>query len=138
MNKQNNSALILMSTYNGEKFLAEQIDSIISQTFKNWSLLIRDDGSSDSTVSIITSYCKSDQRIIFLEDTLGNLKVQKSFSALMQQAVKRDEAFIFFSDQDDVWLPNKLAQQVSLLLELQKKIWRKYADISALRPLRGR
>lgn len=55
---ENRKIDILMATYNGEKYLAEQIDSIISQTYKNWNLLIRDDGSSDSTFKILLEYEK--------------------------------------------------------------------------------
>ena len=54
---------ILMATYNGEKYIREQIDSIISQTYSNWTLLIRDDGSKDDTVKIIKEYEKKDKRI---------------------------------------------------------------------------
>ena len=50
---------ILMSTYNGHKYVSSQIDSIINQQYKNWRLLIRDDGSKDSTVSIIKNYVKT-------------------------------------------------------------------------------
>lgn len=113
--------LILMSTYNGEKFLAQQLDSIISQSFTNWILMIRDDGSTDATIAIIKKYCQADTRIIFIEDKLGNLNIFKSFSALMQHAVKRQEKFIFFSDQDDIWLFDKLKRQIALLSELEEK-----------------
>lgn len=121
MNEDISTALILMSTYNGEKFLAAQIDSIISQTFERWVLIIRDDGSTDGTVEIIKKYCQTDPRILFLKDDLGNLNILKSFSVLMQKASTREEDFIFFCDQDDVWLSNKLALQVSLLRNLENK-----------------
>lgn len=116
-----NTALILLSTFNGEKFLASQLESIRSQTFTDWILLVRDDGSSDKTVSIIKNYCQTDKRIILLEDQLGNLNIFKSFSTLMQQAVMREEQYIFFSDQDDIWLPDKLERQTALLSELEKQ-----------------
>ena len=57
---------ILLSTYNGEKYLAEQIDSIVNQTYTDWNLLIRDDGSTDNTVSIIKNYEEKDARIKFI------------------------------------------------------------------------
>ncbi len=98
---------ILMSTYNGEKFLAQQIESIQSQTVTDWQLLIRDDGSSDGTRDIIRQYAAADARIAFInENDQTNLGVIKSFYAL----TKFEEADVyFFSDQDDVWLPDKLA-----------------------------
>ena len=98
---------ILMSTYNGEKFLAQQIESIQSQTVTDWQLLIRDDGSSDGTRDIIRQYAAADARLAFInENDQTNLGVIKSFYAL----TKFEEADVyFFSDQDDVWLPDKLA-----------------------------
>ena len=57
---------ILMSTYNGEQFLAEQIESIQKQTVKDWTLYIRDDGSSDTTPEIIKQYTQLDSRIVLL------------------------------------------------------------------------
>lgn len=97
---------IVMSTYNGEKYLADQVKSIQSQTFEDWQLLIRDDGSSDNTPSIIRNMAKKDDRIHFINDGQNeNYGVIKSFYHL----VKYDSAdYYFFSDQDDVWLPEKI------------------------------
>ena len=97
---------IVMSTYNGEQFLAEQIDSIQQQTFKDWQLLIRDDGSSDQTPEIIKSFVAQDPRIVFInEHDRENFGVIKNFFTL----IKHDKAdYYFFSDQDDVWLEDKL------------------------------
>lgn len=98
---------ILMATYNGEKFLAQQIESIQKQTFKEWNLLIRDDGSSDKTCDIIRNFTAKDSRIRFInENEHHNLGVIKSFFALVNYEVAD---FYFFSDQDDVWLPEKLS-----------------------------
>ena len=59
---------IMMATYNGEKYLREQLDSIVDQTYKNWVLYVSDDLSSDNTVSIIQEYCKKyPQKIILLD-----------------------------------------------------------------------
>lgn len=97
---------ILMSTYNGERFLAEQIDSIRRQTVTDWNLLIRDDGSSDATPDIIQRYVEMDSRIHFINaESNNNLGVIKSFFKLVKYS-KAD--YYFFSDQDDVWLPDKL------------------------------
>ncbi len=98
---------ILMATYNGEKFLAQQIESIQKQTFKEWNLLIRDDGSSDKTCDIIRNFTAKDSRIRFInENEHHNLGVIKSFFTLVNYEVAE---FYFFSDQDDVWLPEKLS-----------------------------
>lgn len=96
-----------MATYNGEKFLAQQIESIQKQTFKEWNLLIRDDGSSDKTCDIIRNFTAKDSRIRFInENEHHNLGVIKSFFTLVNYEVAD---FYFFSDQDDVWLPEKLS-----------------------------
>ena len=102
---------ILLSTYNGEQFLAEQVKSIQEQTYQEWELLIRDDGSSDGTVEIIKQLATQDSRIHFInENHVENVGVIKSFHALL----KHGEAdFYCFSDQDDFWLPEKISLQVA-------------------------
>ncbi|NQP65923.1 glycosyltransferase family 2 protein [Streptococcus suis] len=101
---------ILMSTYNGQDFLAEQIRSIQAQTITDWILLIRDDGSRDRTREIIADFAQQDSRIHLINpDSTENLGVIKSFHALVKY--QRADVY-FFSDQDDVWLPDKL--QVTL------------------------
>lgn len=97
---------ILMSTYNGQQFLTEQIRSIQDQSYTDWTLFIRDDGSSDNTKEILKDFEHQDSRIHLIDsDKSDNLGVIKSFHKL----VNHDRAdYYFFSDQDDVWLPNKL------------------------------
>lgn len=123
MDSNNNlpQALILLSTYNGAAYLPEQLDSIVNQTFTNWTLMIRDDGSSDNTLEVIQRYASADSRILLLSDHLGNLNVIKSFSTLMDAAVKRQEPYIFFCDQDDVWLPHKVQTTLSILEQIEKE-----------------
>ncbi|VTS31667.1 glycosyltransferase [Streptococcus porcinus] len=101
---------ILMSTYNGEQFLAEQIESIRNQTIQEWRLLIRDDGSSDRTPEIIEEYVAKDSRIHFINaENRENYGVIKNFFTLLKYE-KAD--YYFFSDQDDIWLPDKMAIQL--------------------------
>ncbi|MFC4653045.1 glycosyltransferase family 2 protein [Lactococcus nasutitermitis] len=103
---------ILMSAYNGEKFIAEQIKSIQQQTFTDWQLIIRDDGSHDKTCEIIDSFVKNDNRITLVK--AENVGVIKSFYELVK---KYPADFSFFSDQDDFWLPDKL----QIMLDETKK-----------------
>ena len=106
---------IVLSTYNGAKFLAEQIESIQKQTFTDWQLLIRDDGSTDETPQIIQQFATSDKRIKFINaDNRENFGVIKNFFTLVKFELAD---YYFFSDQDDVWLPNKMA---TMLDEAQK------------------
>ena len=97
---------ILLATYNGEKYLAELIESIIKQSHNNWLLLIRDDGSKDKTMDIINGYCKKyPDKINLVKDLDRNIGVVKNFSRLINYSKSN---YIMFSDQDDIWLPDKI------------------------------
>lgn len=95
---------ILMATYNGEKYIKEQIDSILNQTYVNFNLIISDDCSKDKTVEIIKNYEKKDKRIK-LYCQKKNLGYRKNFEFLCK---KVNSNYIMFSDQDDVWELNKI------------------------------
>jgi rhamnosyltransferase len=104
----NPKVAILLSTYNGERFLAEQLDSLINQTYQNTHIYIRDDGSSDLTLSILRGYCNSyPERIsLFVGNNCG---VIESFNILMQDT---ESELYATCDQDDIWMPNKIMEQV--------------------------
>lgn len=91
---------VCIATYNGEKFIAEQLTSILGQIAPNDEVIISDDGSTDSTCAIIESF--GDQRITLLHNNAHNFK--HNFINALQHARGK---YIFLSDQDDVWLPNK-------------------------------
>lgn len=97
---------ILLPTYNGEKYLVAQIDSILNQSISDFRLLIRDDGSDDNTINIVKKYVNSDDRVIFVESPEGNIGLVKSIEKLLSHS---NSELIFFSDQDDVWINNKVA-----------------------------
>lgn len=109
---------ILLATYNGEKYVGEQIDSIINQTYRNWILLIRDDNSKDRTLEILKEYEKKDNRIKVIEDKKGNLEFVKNFEELLNNS---KEDWVMFSDQDDYWLENKLEIYINELNKLLKE-----------------
>jgi len=112
------SLQILMATYNGHRFIARQLDSILEQSVTNWTLLIRDDGSTDGTTEIIRAYRDMHAgKIIVIEDGLGNLGPKGNFARLLESA---DADYIMFSDQDDVWLPNKIELSVSGMKKLEE------------------
>lgn len=97
---------ILLASFNGEKYIKDQIESIINQTYNNWSLIIRDDGSSDNTNVIISSYIKLfPEKIFMINDNKGNLGAKQNYFQLLSFA---DSPYIMFADQDDVWLPTKI------------------------------
>jgi rhamnosyltransferase len=98
---------IVLSTFNGEKYLAEQLDSVLRQTHVDWRLLVRDDGSTDGTVALIRRYASGDVRIRFVND--GEPALNLGFVASFFALTKLERAdFVVFCDQDDVWLPTKL------------------------------
>lgn len=109
---------ILMSTYNGERYIRTQLDSIVKQTIDSKSLLIRDDGSTDNTISIIREYQKEYPWIEMYQGS--NLGVQKSFFELIKKSDPNAD-YIAFADQDDEWLPEKLGCAVNKLEELYHK-----------------
>lgn len=97
-----------MSTYNGEKYLSEQIESSLHQEDVEVQLLVRDDGSTDQTINILNAYHKQD-KLTFYQG--GNLGPAKSFLHLLKKAPQTD--YYAFSDQDDYWLPKKLSAAVN-------------------------
>jgi glycosyltransferase involved in cell wall biosynthesis len=111
--------VILMATYNGEKYLCDQLKSIQRQTISNWKLLVRDDGSQDGTKEVLRSFAKKDSRIRYVQDRLGCLGTTGNFGVLMRAASAEGADAIFFCDQDDIWLPSKIATQVYSLQEME-------------------
>ncbi len=108
---------ILMATYNGQKYLKSQIESIISQTYKDWCLYVRDDGSTDKTLNIISEYCNLYTNKIFLfKDSTIHRGAAHSFMWLLEH-VNAD--YYMFSDQDDIWLPNKIQYSLDKMSALE-------------------
>lgn len=105
---------ILLSTFNGEKYLREQIASLLNQTHDNFIIYIRDDGSTDSTIEILESYSSQTEKVVVLKDSLGNIGVAKSYRLLMEFT---SSDYYLFADQDDFWEQNKIEK----LLEIAQK-----------------
>jgi rhamnosyltransferase len=97
-----------MSTYNGEKYLSQQIDSIIRQKDADVELTVRDDGSSDNTTDILNKYQNENKLKWYKGD---NLKPARSFMQLLKDS--GNAQFYAFSDQDDYWMPDKLQAALS-------------------------
>lgn len=119
--------LVLLPVYNGQRFLAQQIESIMNQHRVTTHLLCRDDGSSDgSTVLLHEFRLRWPGRITVVEDQLGNLGASGNFSRLMQQALELAPAgfghaqYIALSDQDDVWHRDKLAIGLATIQSLEQ------------------
>ena len=107
---------VLLSAYNGEKYIKKQIESILNQKEVEVSLLIRDDGSSDKTIEIIGKLADENRNITFYKGE--NLGPARSFMDLLN---KSDEvSYYAFADQDDVWEPKKLISAINKLKEENK------------------
>ncbi len=104
---------VLLSTYNGSKFLEEQLNSLYQQTYPDIRILVRDDGSVDSTRSILDNE-QAKGRIEILAGH-NNLGPALSFFELLRSAASTGTEYVAFCDQDDVWLPEKIAHAVLAL-----------------------
>ena len=104
-----------MSTYNGADFIGPQLDSILGQSYSNFRLLIRDDGSEDDTVAIVNRYAAEDARIIQITGEPGNRGAPASFVSLIALS---EASFFMLSDQDDVWLPDKITKTLDKMDDL--------------------
>ena len=109
----NKSVTILLSTYNGEKYIEEQLESIFAQTYwQNCNLFVRDDGSKDGTVAILKKYEKEGKLRLECGENIGFVR---SFFWLINNAPESD--FYSFADQDDIWNADKIERGVKKLLE---------------------
>src|SRR5437763_4955760 len=107
--------VIVMSTYNGERYLAPQLDSILAQTAVSPLLWIRDDGSTDQTPRMLHDYSRRDPRVLIYAGS----HVGAAHSFMHAVATCPHQADYFgFSDQDDVWLPDKLESSLEAMRSL--------------------
>lgn len=103
---------ILLATYNGEKYLKEQIESILSQTNQEWHLYIHDDGSKDKTANISMIYQQHHPEKITLFDYPPQGNAGSNFISMMEMV---DAHYYMFCDQDDVWMPDKIETTIKAM-----------------------
>ncbi len=101
---------IIMPSYNTEKFISETIDSVLTQTYTNWELIIVDDCSTDNTDEVVKSFL-SDDRIKYIKNEKNSGAAFSRNRALCEAKGK----WIAFLDSDDVWLPEKLEKQIAFM-----------------------
>src|SRR4051812_4471996 len=111
---------ILLASYNGEKFISDQLESLLSQTYANWKLFIRDDGSTDKTLQIVNRYVAKDPRISLVCDSIRNSGSCQNFARLLD-LTRQEYKYFMFCDQDDVWLPTKIEETFALMLRTERQ-----------------
>lgn len=102
---------IITPAYNCEKYIGATIESVLSQTFQKWEMIIVDDCSTDHTSDVVMSYCQNDTRVIYK-------KIEQNSGAAVARNLAMDLAkgqYIAFLDSDDLWLPDKLTIQLEFM-----------------------
>ena len=118
-----NKVAVLLSVYNGSSYLRKLLDSLLNQTYKSFDLIVRDDGSVDNSIAILKEY-EPHLNIKWvgrkLKKTTHNVtNLAKSFIFLTEYAFKHHYDYYFFCDQDDIWLQNKIKDQVNYLYKVK-------------------
>ncbi len=110
--------VVLLATYNGQEYLREQLDSLVQQTFKDFKIIVHDDGSTDGTIEIIDEYQKKypEMMVQYFGEPLGSAKA--NFLWMLKQ-VQAD--YYFFCDQDDVWAPDKVERSLQEMYRLEEQ-----------------
>lgn len=112
MSVTNHLVSIITACYNSEKYISGTLTSVLNQTYQNWELLVVDDCSTDSTVSIINNFAKVDARIKVFQLS-NNSGAAVARNKAIEEAGGR---FMAFLDSDDIWLPQKLEKQIAFML----------------------
>ena len=122
MQEDTTQVAILLATYNGERFIKDQLDSILNQTYQNFVCYIHDDGSTDRTVDILKKYVSKYPKKIKLLEYPGKKGAVGNFLSLIDYAVEHcREQYYLFSDQDDIWLPQKIELEVKKIRKIDNK-----------------
>jgi glycosyltransferase involved in cell wall biosynthesis len=109
---------VLLSTFNGSQFLDELLMSLLRQENVNFDIFIRDDGSQDATLEKIKYFESISTRIQVVEDKFGNIGPSRSFHRLLKLSVaSKKYEYYAFSDQDDIWMSNKLISGIDHILQ---------------------
>lgn len=105
------SVAIVLATFNGARFLPDFLASLSQQSHTDWQLLVRDDGSTDATVALLQAFqAQQQQPVRLIADDLGRLGASGNFAQLLSQV---DADYILLADQDDIWLPHKIASMLA-------------------------
>lgn len=119
--------VILMTTYQGEAYLKEQMDSILAQDYPHWRLIVRDDGSQDATMLLLSAYANAHPDKISVERNAVNKGAAKNFLTLLADAAGEyggsdtGRVYFMFADQDDIWHADKLRRTLRRMKRVEKR-----------------
>lgn len=115
-----NTIAILLTTYNGERYITELLASLENQSNHSFDLFIRDDGSTDRTIERILAFQSHSNISITLLPKGENIGASQNFAYLLQYALRHEQyCYFMFCDQDDVWFPNKIEQTLNAMIEAE-------------------
>ena len=113
--------VILLAAFNGAAHIAEQLESFVSQSHRNWELVVSDDGSTDETIDIVRRFgCSVPQKVSLIEGPRRGF--WQNFLYLLRQAEQSDGDLFAFSDQDDIWLPEKLERATKWFGKIEQDV----------------
>ncbi len=118
---------VLLSTYNGEKFLGEQLDSLLAQSYRSFVLVVRDDSSTDGTFALLQGYVDRHPDVLhLLPKDNDNKGANAAFAYLIDYVLNNKSmlglhsAYMMFCDQDDIWYPDKMEKQIAAMLQAER------------------
>jgi len=110
---------ILLAAYNGEKYIAGLIESLMSQTYQDFTIYIRDDKSTDDTYSVITGYAERyPGKIVVSQNDVNMGSAKPNFMKMM---IDHKDDYVMLCDQDDVWLPEKIEKSLNKIKEIEQE-----------------
>ena len=107
---------ILLATFNSEQFIAAQLDSLLAQDYRDISVTIRDDGSTDGTWEILSGYTSRDPRVRLLPDRTSSGSAKSNFFRLLLES---SADYVMTCDADDFWLPEKVSHTLAAMKKLE-------------------
>ena len=120
MERNNYDIAILLATYNGGKYIWEQLESLFQQSCSDFHLYVRDDGSSDDTMKIVGQFHEMyPDKVTILKDSQMHRGAAKSFMYLLENV---ESEYYMFCDQDDIWLPEKIEKTFARMKEIEKAV----------------
>lgn len=113
---------ILLATFNGERYLAQQLESILEQDEQNITIEICDDGSVDGTVEIIKKFQELyPEKVKWMEKEKPSKSAKENFFYMLSKAKDSDLPYVMLADQDDLWLPNKVSTMFGRMKKMEER-----------------